>query len=102
MAGHDLPLRGLRRYDGDHRSPQSGRQARINILAVTVITDWPGSGPHTWPISQSTTTSPAQHDQTDEPPIFRRSITPREHYLERRHRPSSRASTLLNGYSPCL
>jgi len=72
-AGHDLPLRLCRR-GGDHRSPESGRHARVNILAVTVITDWRGSRPHTWPISQSTTTPPAREDQTDELPLIRRSI----------------------------
>jgi hypothetical protein len=102
MAWHELPLRGLRRHAGDHRSPQSGRHARINILAITVITDWPGSGPHTWPISQSTTTSPAQHDQTDEPPIFRRFIIPGTTYLEKTPTASSRALTLLSGYFPYL
>ena len=64
-AGHDLTLK-LRRHADNHRSLESGRHAGINILAVTVITDWRGSRPHTWPISQSTTTPPARKDQADE------------------------------------
>jgi hypothetical protein len=74
-AGHDLPVRLCRR-DGDHRSRESKRHARVNILAVTVITDWRGSRPHTWPILQSTTTPPAREDQADELPFFRRSVAP--------------------------
>ena len=42
-AGHD-PSSRLCRRGGDHRSRESGRHARVNILAVTVITDWRGSG----------------------------------------------------------
>jgi hypothetical protein len=72
-AGHDLPMRLCRR-GGDHRSRESGRHARVNILAVTVITDWRGPRPHTWPISQSTTTPPAREDQADELPFFRRPV----------------------------
>ena len=68
-----------------------GRPARVNILAVRVITDWRGSRPHTWPISQSTTTPPAREDQADELPFFRRSITPRALTWKRLQHPSSRA-----------
>jgi hypothetical protein len=52
----------LRRRGGNHRSLESGKHARINILAITVITDWQDSRPHTRLIEilQSTTTPPAQ------------------------------------------
>jgi hypothetical protein len=75
-----------------------GRHARVNILAVTAITDWRGSRPHTWPISQSTTTPPAREDQADELPFFRRSIIPRAPTWKNGQQPSSRAYTLLTGY----
>ena len=82
-------------------SPESGKHARINILAITVITDWQDSRPHTDDIVVHHHASGTE-DQTDELPLFRSPVIPRALTRKMLQQPSSPGLALLTGYSPYL